>query len=76
MMSQNPIDALFEMPNLEICVTSETAAANDMITSRWTCSITRADAAGALLRVYAPFNKPSLYLPWSSILSIQPAPTP
>ena len=76
MMSQNPIDTLFETPNLEICVTSETAAANNMMTSRWTCGITRADAAGALLRVYTPFNKPNIYLPWSSILSIEPVPTP
>jgi hypothetical protein len=76
MTSQNPIDALFEMPTLEICVTSETAATNNMMTSRWTCGITRADAAGALLRVYSPFNKQNLYLPWSSILSVEPAPAP
>ena len=80
MMSQNPIDTLFETSNLAICVTSKTAVAHNphsnVAVSRWTCDIVRADAAGAPLQVYTPFNKKDLYLPWSSILSITPATNP
>jgi hypothetical protein len=76
MMNRNPIDVLFEMNNLDIRVTSETAEAHNPQASRWICSIARADAAGALLQVYSPFNTKYLYLPWSSILSIEPTPAP
>jgi hypothetical protein len=70
MMNQDPIDALFGTPNLEVRVTIDTASAHGTGGTLWTGRVIKCDASGALLDVYTPINRKNLYLPWSSILSV------
>jgi hypothetical protein len=65
------IEHFLSMPNLDVYVTAEAAVTQGSQAQLWHCHITACNTLGLLVHVYRPVEKDTLFLPWSSVLTIE-----
>lgn len=74
MVVPTTIEAILQLPNVVVCVSGEVARLHGTQGQTWQCTITQCNSLGVLLHVYTPIQKEALFLPWGSVISVEPAP--